>query len=228
MELHHRFSYSDLDMEELLTSAISRAKLQTVDGHAFYSLPTVENGLVLLAHLWNHLHTGVGLRQVLDWMMYVHTQLDDELWNTGFSELAEKYGLKKVAITAAYMCQKYLGLPDHYAWYQNADEELCEDLLKEVLDSGNFGRKKPRASYDTVRAQTALSGMHRYGFFRHIQHRGEVNWKAYHKHPWLKPFAWLYQLFRYAFLWLKSPKKQKLSTLVRKENETSGLMKRLR
>ena len=227
-ELHHQFSYLDLNMEDLLIAGISCAELQTVEGHAFYALPTVENGLVLLAHLWNHLHSGVGLRQVLDWMMYVHAKLDDELWNTAFCGLAEKYGLKKLAITAAYMCKKYLGLPDHFAWYQDADEKLCDDLMTEILNSGNFGKKKPKVSYDTVRARSALSGINRVGFFRHMQHRGEVNWKAYHKHPWLKPFAWLYQIFRYVVLWVKSPKKDKLSNLVKQESETGKLLKRLR
>ena len=110
-------------------------------------LRAVENELVLLAHLWNYLHTGVGLRQVLDWMMYVHAELNDELWNTAFAEQAEKYGLKKLAITAAHMCQMYLGLPDHFAWYADADEELCNDFLTQVLRSGNFGRKESDGNY---------------------------------------------------------------------------------
>lgn len=58
-ELHRQFSYLDLDLESILQVGLSHAKLQTVEGYTFYSLPDDENGLVLLAHLWNHLHTGV-------------------------------------------------------------------------------------------------------------------------------------------------------------------------
>ena len=31
-----------------------------------------------------------------------------------------------------------------------------------------------------------------------LQTAGEYNWKAFHKHKWLKPFAWAYQIGRYA------------------------------
>lgn len=226
-ELHRRFSYLDLNLEDVLQSGLFRAELRTVEGHRFYSLPAFENGLVLLAHLWNHLHTGVGLRQVIDWMLYVHQYLDDEAWNNGFSALAEKYGLKKLAIYAAHMCAMYLGLPDGQVWYMEADEDVCSELLMKVFRDGNFGRKKPKMNFDARRVQIALSGMHRYGLFKQLQTRGEANWKLYHRHSWLRPFAWIYQMFRYPVLWLESRKEQKLSALVRGENETQNLLKKL-
>lgn len=34
--------------------------------------------------------------------------------------------------------------------------------------------------------------------FRHLQMRGEANWKMLDKHPRLRPFAWMYQAVRYA------------------------------
>ena len=33
---------------------------------------------------------------------------------------------------------------------------------------------------------------------RYLQTAGEYNWKAYHRHGWLRPFAWAYQIGRYA------------------------------
>ena len=227
-ELHRRFSYPDLDMEEDLIAGISRAEKQTVEGHVFYTLPKAENGLVLLSHLWNHLHTGVGLRQVIDWMMYALNEVDDETRNAGFSDLIEKYGLEKLAVTTAGACQRYLGMPNTHTWYADADDDLCEDLMTEVLNAGNFGRKQPSAGEEVSKVKTALSGIQRYGFIRHLQRQGEVNWTAYHSHPWLKPFAWLYQLVRYPVLWIKSPRRQKISTLVKRENEINALLKRLR
>jgi len=35
------------------------------------------------------------------------------------------------------------------------------------------------------------------GFFHALQKAGVANCKAFQKHKWLRPFAWLYQLFRY-------------------------------
>lgn len=227
-ELHYRFSYRDLDMEDTLQAMIPLAKLQEIAGHRFFTLPVRENGLVLLAHLWNHLHTGIGLRQVIDWMMYVHTNLTDDFWSTQFSDMAKQVGLEKTAITATYMCRKYFLLSDQITWCLSADESLADRMMKMVLEYGNFGRKQLPQSEAERKAQTALSGVSRIGLFRQLQSRGEVNWKAYHKHPWLKPFAWLYQLFRYAVLWLIKPKKHKLSSLLRKQCETNELFEKLK
>ena len=33
--------------------------------------------------------------------------------------------------------------------------------------------------------------------FRQLQRRGLINWKAAQKYPALRPFAWIYQSFRY-------------------------------
>lgn len=226
-ELHQQFSYPDLDMEDILQAGLSGAKLQIVEGHVFYSLPNDENGLVLLAHLWNHLHTGIGLRQVIDWMLYVHRQLDDEVWNVWFSVKAENIGLNKLAIHAAHMCRMFLGLPDSRAWYANADESLCRELFAKVIHDGNFGRKNPNMDFTAWKAQDALSGMHRYGFLKHLQSRGETNWTLYHQHAWLRPFAWIYQLFRYPVLWIRSQKRETLSNLIKSEIERDNLLEKL-
>ena len=226
-ELHRRFSYDDLDMEDTLQAAIPHAELQKIDGHEFFTLPATENGLVLLGHLWNHLHRGIGLRQILDWMLFVHTYGTDDFWMTQFSNPARQYHLATTAVTVTAMCRKYFHLPDPISWCASAEEDLCDELMKTVLDSGNFGRKQPFHSSTEGRVQGALDNLNRYGFFRYLQKAGEINWAAYHKHPRLKPFAWLYQIFRYAFLWLVLPKHQKLTTSLQKGAETSNLFKHL-
>ena len=78
------------------------------------------------------------------------------------------------------------------------------------------------------KTREALSGMYRYGIFKQLQSRGETNWTLYHKHTWLRPFAWIYQLFRYPVLWSLSKKEQKLSALIKSENETHNLLEKLR
>ncbi|MBQ3265292.1 MAG: hypothetical protein IJH07_05890 [Ruminococcus sp.] len=79
--------------------------------------------------------------------------------------------------------------------YDNADEETAEQLLDLVFGFGNFGRKKPD---DTSPMSSISMEISRYGMFRYLQTMGESTWKAYHKHRFLKPFAWLYQIFRFA------------------------------
>ena len=61
------------------------------------------NGLVLLDHVRYHLQGGLGIRQIIDWMMFVHANLNDETWETGFAQLARGAGLETLAVTMTSM-----------------------------------------------------------------------------------------------------------------------------
>ena len=182
LEQHRFFSSDGLDIEAYITDGMQHIEHREIDGNAFPMLPKLANGLVLLAHLIQHLKTGLGLRQVIDWMLYVHTELDDAFW------------LETAAVTVTRMCQIALGLPDDISWCKNADAALCDELLETLLSSGNFNRKRGRGSA----VETVTSNIARKGIFRYLQTAGEHNWKAYHRHGWLRPFAWAYQIGRYA------------------------------
>lgn len=192
-ELHHHFSYVDLDIENYITEGMNSLEIRSFDGHTFPMLPPLANGLVLLAHMRSHLKSGLGLRQLIDWMMYVDKVLDDAFWKGQFHAAAKEKRLETLAIVATRLCQMYLGLSERITWCKGADEELCETLLDSLLESGNFGRKHG----DGGKVETVATGMRSKGVFSYLQSAGEYNWKAYHKHKWLKPFAWLYQIFRY-------------------------------
>ena len=92
------------------------------------------------------------------------------------------------------MCQQYLGLSENIHWCKDADSELCAELMESLLSSGNFDRKRGKGSS----VEGVVSIIRRKGLFKSLQTSGEYNWKAYHKHKWLKPFAWAYQIGRYA------------------------------
>lgn len=155
-------------------------------------LPPLANGLVLLAHMRSHLKSGLGLRQVIDWMMYSDRVIDDELWRSAFKPVADELGLTTLAITTTAMCVKYLGLSPR-AWCSEADEELVNQLMESVMTSGNFGIKTGTGN----NIETTVSTFKREGLFRYLQRAGEHNWKLYHRHHFLRPFCWFYQIFRY-------------------------------
>ena len=158
-------------------------------------LPTIPNGLVLLEHICQHLETGIGLRQIIDWMMYVNAKLHDEIWYDQFEAACENIGLRKLAMTVTKMCQLYLGLDPDITWCDEIDEGLCESLMGLIIESGNFGRKQgpdTRKSVNTLLAARNFSAL-----FHRLQYRGTNNWTLLKKYPYLKPFAWLYQLIRY-------------------------------
>ena len=93
------------------------------------------------------------------------------------------------------MCQIYLGLTTDITWCKDADEAICNELMQYVLDCGNFGRSREILQSGSTSKLPPIS--HPVQLLKYIQSHGETNWKALKKHPYLKPFAWIYQSCRY-------------------------------
>ncbi len=158
-----------------------------------HELPEDVNGIVLIEHINQHMEDGLGLRQIIDWMMYVDKCLPDEKW-PAFRALAEKTGHVKLAAAVTRMCGIYLGLPER-KWCAGADAAVCGQLMEYIMNSGNFGRKKPEGSRVSAIFFTNMRSLG--GTFRFLQGRGLITWKAAQRHRFLRPFAWLYQAGRY-------------------------------
>ena len=156
-------------------------------------LPDLINGLVLLEHISQHLEHGLGLRQIIDWMMFVDKCLPDDKW-TEFRPMAEMIGLKQLAIVTTKMCVLYLGLPER-RWCAGVDEILCKDLMELILSSGDFGKKWTSDEAVAKTVFTYIKGP--ISTIKWLQERGLVNWKVAHVLPVLRPFAWIYQGIRY-------------------------------
>lgn len=169
-------------------------------------LPSLQNGLVLMLHIVKHLRSGLGLRQIIDWMMYVDKQLGNEKWEE-YSSVYEKAGLSSLVVTVTKMCQIYLGLREDITWCQDADEKLCEELMEYVLMKGNFGHKENIDEVRVVNALARTSGI--VGRLKDLQKNGCRNWETLKKYPILKPLAWAHELWRYAAYMVKNSEERK-------------------
>ncbi len=202
-ELHHHFSHEDRDVERFVTGGLENSRRVKIDSAEFSMTDKLGNGIILLDHMKQHLKSGLGLRQAIDWMMYVSRELDDSLWAEAFEAAAIEIRLDKFARVATRMCQLYLGLrEDNISWCSSADPSLCLELLENLLVSGNFGRRNG----DGGKVESVRAAMRREGVFRRLQSAGEANWQAYRRHKWLKPFAWIYQSGRYVKQGLRARK----------------------
>ena len=194
-EMHRMFALGDSkeekEAENLIAEAeTSRKMLECYGSHRFYMFPDAENGIILLEHIAHHLFTGLGLRQITDWLMYVEAVMTDEFFEEKFRPLAEKTGLLTLAEVATRIGELYFDAPKR-EWCQNADEAVCTELAELAGKAGNFGRN--RKSSDLA----ATTVMNRKLSLSVLQKRGLKNWKAAQKHAVLRPFAWLYQSGRY-------------------------------
>lgn len=151
-------------------------------------LPDMVNGLVLIDHINQHMEQGLGLRQIIDWMMFADKCLTDERWDE-FSVLAEATGFEALAVTTTRMCEMYLGLPIHN-WCRDASEQLCHDLMEYVMSCGDFGRMK--SMQEEVAISRAGRLRHPIRLLKELQLQGEENCELAGK-PSLKYFAWAWQ-----------------------------------
>lgn len=183
------------EFDALIYDGFAGKQYASIENHRFPMLAATHNGLVLLNHMQYHIGSGMGLRQVIDWMEYVCANLDDETWENGFSELADGFGLKSLAVIATKMCKLYLGLPEEMAtWCDGGEEKYCKLLMEDILDNGNFGRKKTVSR----RIQNFLSrGFGAKDIVVTLQRQGDNNWAAAKKNKAAHSFAWLYQGYTY-------------------------------
>jgi len=160
-----------------------------------HSLPDLVNGLTILEHISQHLEHGLGLRQVIDWMMFAYRYLSDDKWNS-FKKLADDIGLVKLALVLTKMCEEYLGLPS-LKWCEGSKVKmsLCEQLMDYILSNGNFGGKRNDDS--AISENVLVSTRNPISIIKLLQQRGLINWDAAKRHRFLQRFAWLYQAGRY-------------------------------
>ncbi len=191
-ELHSRFSseyYNDI--EHILLNGLNNAIEEKIGSTSFPVLPKFENGLVLLGHIMMHLKTsGIGFRQIIDWMMFVHKELyNDDIWFDKFKSLAVEAGLEKLAKTVTFMCKKWLGLPDNISWCDDVNEDVADQLLIRLLIDANLGRE--RAPFENVKYY-----INNEGFIKYFLRTGVENWPLAQKYSILKPLAFIFGLFR--------------------------------
>lgn len=197
IELHRYFSTCTDKrqtncLDQAIYDAIPRAEWTDVEGFSVPVLPPLENGLVLLAHVNQHLGSGLGLRQILDWQMFVEAHLTDEFWERGFRHAAQQIGMEKLAVTTTWLCRTYLGLQASATWFDGADAQLANDLLRYIMHRGNMGRKMERSTQATrivmhsFRSPAAL--------VRYLYTGGRSHWAPARKHAWLAPAACIYQI----------------------------------
>lgn len=195
-ELHWRIGIvqqSDEGLLSLLEEGVENREIKETEGFTFPVFPTELNGLVLISHINQHLRSGLGLRQIIDWMMYVHQiqDLSDDVWTKKLRPLLQKTGMEKLALCVTVMCQRYLGLPELLGGCETVDIKVCDELMEYIMEKGNFGRK----SGETGKiASVYLDMSNPIRMFKRLQAGGMLNWSAARKHGYLRPFAWLFQI----------------------------------
>ena len=229
VELHYIFakSYTDEIADRInrrLAAALPDARMMSVDGVDFPAFPEVENGFIILYHLYIHIYKDLGLRQVIDWMNFAR-RCEAGCWDE-INAMAQDAGIYTMQQVMTKLCVKYMGLPrtDAISWCENADDTLVDELLEYICGQGNFGSNLANDDYSgRISGITGIvSG------FRRLQRGGICRWEAARKYRVLRPFAWIYQAVRVIIITLS--RRDPIGSYKRDFAEgaaTADLMKRL-
>lgn len=229
-ELHRKLAKLPMEgtgsfLMEQVHDGLSHAEWYGLGEYRFPVLPWLPNGLVLLQHIRQHLRKGLGLRQIIDWMMYVDRELDDEKYPR-FREALFRTNLEPLALHATRMCQMYLGLREEgISWCASARPQVCEALMEYIMEEGNFGRGAMQEGRGVKVLRRQKSVIH---MFVWMQQKGRYHWKAAYKHPFLGHFGFFHELGRY-LSWLsnrKNPVKSFVSD-IRKSRKQKRMLRRL-
>ncbi len=103
-------------------------------------VPSLEfNACYVLVHAMHHVYDrGVGLRQLLDWLMLIYNN------NRHIDPVALKHNLRKLGLfkagkAVAYIGVRYLGFKQQDLPIEAGEEKIAQILLDDIFENGNFG-----------------------------------------------------------------------------------------
>lgn len=124
-----------------------KAMKVNVGGTEIPTLSPTINALYIFIHLFHHLiHSGVGLRQLCDWMMWLHryrSEIDRNELQRHLNALCLE---RPYRVLGAILVEK-LGLPEEEfpLHINNKDRKRSRRIMSDIMLMGNFGHNKQNA-----------------------------------------------------------------------------------
>ena len=146
----HRYTDNHLTkkLEETFQAASTKGTTEGLVVYDFAGTPVNTpadefNAFFIFNHLFHHfLTSGIGLRQFCDWMMFLHTRkgkLDLEYLHKLLTDMDM---LMPWQAFGCVLVDK-LDLPEEeFPFFDRAQEDKLEKIIRRVLNEGNFGRER--------------------------------------------------------------------------------------
>ena len=115
------------------------------------------DSLYIFYHAWHHLfhHSGVGLRQIIDWMLALHAD-EKEIDHTELQNNLKRAHLLTDWQVFGEMLVSYLGMPkEEFPLYKAGYDNRAAQLLNIIMGLGNHGQ----SAYDLMLSKRPKSGM---------------------------------------------------------------------
>ncbi len=159
--------------------------------------------LFLITHFTKHfLACGVGIRQILDIVMYAEAYVEQIHWDQVYKTLREQ---KLLVLTANVMAigQKYFDMDPAVPIPKIKTD--CGALLDDILDAGVFGKSTRARLHSSAFTLEAAEGRKRNSGRMLLSHlfpplmqlRERMEYTYLRERPWLLPYAWVKRIGSY-------------------------------
>ena len=191
---------SGAKIEGYLADIIASAQRSNVS-EGEYMVPTAfHHGLVMLLHVAGHLiNTGIGLRHLCDWAVFV-AKFSDEEFCEMFEDKLKAVGLWRFAQLLTQLSVKYLHCPTK-EWCDVGDDDYLEMMMVDIMNGGNFGVKdKNRINQAKLMTNTG-KGVDDTSLLKQLfltmNQKARLGMPITAKVPLLLPVGWLYVVGRH-------------------------------
>ena len=188
--------------------AHEKAIVETIMETPIYTMCHTDHLLYLICHAFKHfLHSGIGVRQVCDIVLFANAYGEDVDWEYVY-ERCQEMNAEKIVATMFKMGEKYFGFDSQKACYPTVFKENVVDeqtLLNDMLEGGilgNLGANRLHSSDITLNAVVAdkrgekTKNMVIKSIFPPIQ-KMKGKYTYLDKHPYLLPIAWMSRFLKY-------------------------------
>jgi len=195
---------------EYVQRFLDEAQLVEVDGVVFPALSEPHHALMMLLHMERHmLETGIGLRQLCDWAVYMNAA-NRQIWSQTTVAMLKNCGLWVYAKVITKVCVKYLGLDaGKVQWCLDIDEKLVDGVICDVFQNGNLGVANDTGLssvfIDRRTLGKGITGKVR-GLLEKITSIAYKQFPKTRQYKFLVPLMWFYIPGRYMFRLLRGEK----------------------
>ena len=181
-----------------------RETLEKNDGLSNFNAPSdFTFGIILILHTVHHmLGEGLGLRHFLDFATFVSKTKEQPFWTKELLPLLKDIGLLVFTLSMVKTACAYLGV-DTPSWCDKVCDEIEDEIILDVLSSGNFGRKDlDRASSGMLISEHGKDGTKNSATYNlsHSLHVAVLRMPIVKKCIILYPFVYLYKSIKFLFL----------------------------
>ena len=199
VEVHYRATWLNAPVNNRRLQNLLYTLLSREDGTKNVALPeeageiTVPgyyfNVVFQLSHILNHLlHEGVGLRQLVDYYNLLRSHAcstEDQVW---LDTSLKRCGLHQISSAVSWTLKNVLGLPENYL-ITTPNERYGQQLLREMMAGGNFGKYDKRLLSGTSRSKMGANIQRLVRDARMVvYYPSECVWE-----PWFRMWHWMWR-----------------------------------